>query len=114
MMDRWLTRRFRRGRPGDVAFIAGMIEGTPIEGYAGCCEAIGTVDACGQLGKFGRPVRIFAGEEDPGTTVEDAQMIAAGIPGAELVVVPHARHLLNWDAEAFFTPRLVGWLEGVV
>jgi pimeloyl-ACP methyl ester carboxylesterase len=46
--------------------------------------------------------------------VEDAELIAAGIPGAKLVVVEHARHLLNWDAEAAFTPSLMGWLEEVV
>jgi hypothetical protein len=28
--------------------------------------------------------------------------------------VEHARHLLNWDAEAAFTPSLVDWLEEVV
>ena len=113
MLERWLTRRFRRANPAGVALVRDMIQGTSLEGYAGACHAIGGLDACGQLAGFARPVRIWAGEEDPGTTVEDAQQIAAGIPHAKLVIVEHARHLLNWDAEAQFTPSLLSWLAEV-
>jgi 3-oxoadipate enol-lactonase len=113
MLERWLSRRFRRARPDGVALVREMIQGTSMEGYVGACLAIGGLDVCGRLRDFARPVRIWAGEEDPGTTVEDAQEIAAGIPGAKLVVVEHARHLLNWDGEAQFTPSLLGWLEEV-
>jgi 3-oxoadipate enol-lactonase len=113
MLERWLTRRFRRARPDGVALVREMIQGTSMEGYVGACLAIGGLDVCGKLADFPRPVRIWAGEEDPGTTVEDAELIAAGIPGAKLIVVEHARHLLNWDAEAAFTPSLMAWLEDV-
>jgi len=113
MLERWLTRRFRRARPEGVALVREMIQGTSMEGYVGACLAIGGLDVCGKLSAFGKPVRIWAGEEDPGTTVEDAELIAAGIPAAKLVVVAHARHLLNWDAEADFTPSLMAWLEDV-
>jgi 3-oxoadipate enol-lactonase len=113
MLERWLTRRFRRARPEGVALVREMIQGTSMEGYVGACLAIGGLDVCGKLREFPRPVRIWAGEEDPGTTVEDAELIAAGIPGARLVVVEHARHLLNWDAEAVFTPSLLEWLAEV-
>jgi 3-oxoadipate enol-lactonase len=113
MLDRWLTRRFRRANPAGVALIREMIQSTSLEGYVGACHAIGSLDACGKLGNFPNPVRIWAGEEDPGTTVEDARQIAAGIPHAKLIVVDHARHLLNWDAEARFTPSLLQWLKEV-
>ena len=46
-------------------------------------------------------------------TVEDAERIAAGLPHAQLTVIPHCRHLMNWDAEAIFTPLLMHWLAGV-
>ena len=113
MLDRWLTRRFRRGHPTGLALIREMILATPLEGYIGCCHAIGGLDVCGQLANFPRKVAIVAGEEDPGTTVEDAERIQAGIPHAKLVVIPGARHLLNWDAEAAFTPWLMAWLADV-
>ncbi len=113
MLERWLSRRFRRARPEGVALVREMIQGTSMEGYVGACLAIGGLDVCGKLRDFPRPVRIWAGEEDPGTTVEDAELIAAKIPGARLVVVEHARHLLNWDGEGVFTPSLMAWLEEV-
>ncbi len=113
MLERWLTRRFRRARPDGVALVREMIQGTSMEGYVGACLAIGGLDACGKLRNFTKPVRIWAGEEDPGTTLEDAELIAAGIPHAKLVLMEHARHLLNWDAEAQFTPSLLAWLAEV-
>jgi 3-oxoadipate enol-lactonase len=113
MLDRWLTRRFRRRNPAGLALIREMILATPLEGYIGCCHAIGGLDVCGQLANFPRPVAIVAGEEDPGTTVEDAERILSGISHARLTVLPGARHLLNWDAEAAFTPWLMAWLAGV-
>ena len=113
MLDRWLTRHFRRRSPDGLALIRAMILETSLEGYIGCCHAIGGLDVCGQLANFPGPVAIVAGEEDPGTTVEDAERIAAGIPHAKLTVIPGARHLLNWDAEAAFTPWLMAWLAEV-
>jgi 3-oxoadipate enol-lactonase len=113
MLDRWLTRRFRRHHPANAALVRAMILGTPPEGYAGCCDAIAGLDMCGRLGGLRAPVWVVAGEEDPGTTVEDAERIQDGIPGAELTVLPHARHLLNWDPEAAFTPLLLAWLARV-
>lgn len=110
MVERWLTRRFRRADPAGTALIREMIRTTPIEGYVGACMAIGGLDACGKLAHYQGPVCVIAGEEDPGTTVEDAQLIVAGIGQAELHVVPHARHLLNWDARDEFTPLLLNWL----
>ena len=113
MLDRWLTRRFRRANPAGLGLIREMILATPLDGYIGACHAIGGLDVCGKLAGFPRPVAIIAGEEDPGTTVEDAERIAAGIPHARLTVIPGARHLINWDAEGAFTPLLVGWLGEV-
>ena len=113
MLDRWLSRRFRRANPAGLALVREMIQSTSMEGYVGACLAIGGLNACGALRSFPRPVRIWAGEEDPGTTLEDAQLIAQGIPHARLVVVQHARHLLNWDQESQFTPSLLQWLAEV-
>ena len=113
MMERWLTRRFRRAEPAGTALIREMIRATPIEGYVGCCMAIGGLDACGKLRDFAGPVCVIAGEEDPGTTGEDAQLIVGGIAQAGLNVGPHARHLMNWDARELFTPLLLHWLAQV-
>ncbi len=110
MMDRWLSMTFRRESTGRYDQIKDMVLRTPPEGYIGCSRAIAGFDVRARLHEIAVPTMIVAGEEDPGTTVEDAQMIQAGIKGSTLTVVPGARHLLNVDRPAIFTPLLTDWL----
>ena len=110
MMDRWLSMKFRREDVERYEQIKSMVLRTPREGYIGCGLAISGFDIRHRLKEIDVPVMVIAGEEDPSTTVEHAQMIHAGVRGAELVVIPGARHLLNVDRPAIFTPHLTDWL----
>jgi 3-oxoadipate enol-lactonase len=110
MMDRWLSMKFRRESKLRFDEVKEMVLRTPPEGYIGCSLAIAGFDVRDRLNEIEIPTMVIAGEEDPGTTVEDAQMIHAGIKGAKLAVVPGARHLLNVDRPAAFTPLLSDWL----
>ncbi len=109
MMDRWLSMKFRRENVERYAQIRSMVLRTPREGYIGCGLAISGFDIRHRLNEIDAPTMIIAGEEDPSTTVEHAQMIHAGVRGAELVVIPGARHLLNVDRQAVFTSHLTDW-----
>ena len=113
MMDRWLSMRFRRSEVKGFAEIRGMVMSTPVEGYIGCCEAIAGFDVRAYLPDIAAPTLVIAGEEDSGTTVEDAEDIRAGIAGARLEVIRGARHLLNWCGEQDFSPLLDSWLSAV-
>ncbi len=46
---------------------------------------------------------MIAGAEDPSTPTEEAELIAAGIPGARLAVLPEAAHLANVEQPEAFT-----------
>jgi 3-oxoadipate enol-lactonase len=72
-----------------------MLTATPAEGYAGCCEAIATMDLRADLGKVAAPTLVVAGADDPATPVEHAGRIVERIAGARLAVVNHAAHLAN-------------------
>ncbi|MCA3315311.1 MAG: alpha/beta fold hydrolase [Roseomonas sp.] len=113
MMDRWLSMRFRRSNTHGFAQIRRMVMGTPVEGYIGCCEAIAGFDVRAALANITVPTLVIAGEEDSGTTVEDAEDIRVGISGAQLEVIHGARHLLNWCREEEFSGLLETWLSGV-
>jgi 3-oxoadipate enol-lactonase len=89
-----------------------MLRATPPEGYAACCEAIGTFDVRARLGEITVPTVCCAGEEDPATTVEMVQAIADGIPGARCVVVPEAAHLPNATHPAAVNDLLRAHLAG--
>jgi pimeloyl-ACP methyl ester carboxylesterase len=110
MMERWLSMKFRRENVERYEQIKSMVLRTPRAGYIGCGLAISGFDVRDRLKEIDVPTIIIAGEEDPSTTVEHAQMIHAGIRGAELVVIPGARHLVNVDRRALFTSHLMDWL----
>ena len=108
--DRWLSMRFRRQSPEHVDSITKMILSTPVKGYIGCCCARRDFDWRNRLEEIAAPTLILAAEEDSGTTVEDAELISAGIRGASLEVTEHARHLLNWETPQDILERIADWV----
>lgn len=91
----WYTQDFAHTYPQETQRLLSMLRATSREGYAGCCEAIGTFDVRGQLGEIRVPTLALAGAEDPATPPEMLRQITDAVPGAELVVVPNAAHLLG-------------------
>jgi len=57
----------------------------------------------------GMPVTILAGAEDL-TAHEPSERLRAALPGAKLVLVPHAGHVLNLVAPAVFNAELLALL----
>jgi pimeloyl-ACP methyl ester carboxylesterase len=101
VLARWFTTM-----PDDVDAYRNMRLGTPAEGYAACCEAIGTMDLRPVLGRITARTLVIAGAEDPATPPELGEQIAAGVAGARLVVVPGAAHLANVERADVVTPLL--------
>lgn len=106
-MGRWFTERFRDERPDVVARFRAMLCETAPEGYAACCEALGAWDFRQELGSIAAPTLVVAGADDPAAPPEQAELIAAGIPGARLVVLPDAAHLANVEQPQGFRAALL-------
>jgi len=101
-LGRWFTEPYRNARADVMDRIARDIRRTPVEGFAGCCEAIARVDVLERLPEIRCPTLVIVGEQDHGTPVEAARKIHEAISGSELVVIPSAAHLSNVEqAEAF-------------
>ncbi len=109
-MERWFSAAFLAEQPETVARIRDMVAATPAEGYAGCCEAIREWDFRGELGRIGAPTLVLSAEDDPSTPPAHGRVIADGIRGAELVVLPGARHLANVEQPEAFTAALLAHL----
>jgi 3-oxoadipate enol-lactonase len=86
--DRWFTPGFADPEPQ-----LAMLRAAHPEGYARCCEAIAGFDLRERLGAVRAPTLVIAGADDPATPVEHARLLAGGIPGAALRIVPGAAHL---------------------
>ena len=56
-------------------------------------EGYGGIDVEDRLGEVRHPVLVLAGRHDRTCSVEAAEVIAAGIPGAELAVLENAGHM---------------------
>lgn len=110
VLERWFTAGFRAAETTTVARFRDMLERTPPEGYAACCEAIASWDARSTLYTIDAPTLVIAGEDDVATPPDDAAFLATSIPGAELVVLPNAAHLANVEQPALFDRALAAHL----
>lgn len=81
--------------PAIGQMIREMLAATPSEGYAGCCEAIATMDLRPDLPKISVPTLLLAGDDDPAAPPSAALDMAASIPGACVEIVTDAAHLVN-------------------
>ena len=61
-------------------------------------RAFSREDRYPRLGEIAVPTVVMVGSADRTTPPSHSRRLAAGIPGARLVTVPDAGHLLNWEA----------------
>jgi pimeloyl-ACP methyl ester carboxylesterase len=61
-------------------------------------QALAREDRYPRLGEIAVPTVVMSGTADRTTLPLHSRRLAAGIPGAQLVTIPGAGHLLNWEA----------------
>ena len=88
------VRRFEHLKLGDIIII-------------GCAQAIMAMDMRPTNPSITKPTLVICGEEDTGTTPEQAKEIADTIPGAALELLPNAAHLANIEQPVAFTNSLL-------
>jgi 3-oxoadipate enol-lactonase len=110
-IGRWFIPLFRACHPAVPAAFAAELEATDPEGYAGCCEAIATMDLRPALASITAPTLVIAATEDPATPPAHGAVIASGIAGAHLTVVRGAAHLANVSKSAEVGYVLTQWLR---
>ncbi|MEG1209511.1 MAG: 3-oxoadipate enol-lactonase [Leclercia sp.] len=112
--DRWFTPHYQQSNTGMIKLLIDGLADTPAEGYAACCEALASADLRPEVSAMLRPMLVVAGEEDPVTTVNDGEWIAAQAKQAQCVALP-ASHLSNVACPAAFNQQVLTFLTaGVV
>jgi pimeloyl-ACP methyl ester carboxylesterase len=100
--------------PATVAFLEQMIRATPIEVVARFCQALLSCDMRGSLATLGRiPVSVIVGEKDRLIAARLGIELATQIPGAELVWVPGAGHVLVLEHPELVTRAIAGLVARV-
>jgi len=109
--SRWLTPGYAEEHPDLVARLEAMIAGADDEGYASCCEAVGRLDLREDLARITAPTLVVSAAEDPALPPEHQQVIADGIPGAELLTLSPAAHLANLERTLEVTGALLAHFD---
>jgi 3-oxoadipate enol-lactonase len=109
-MPRWFSESFRMRDPRTVHRFRDMLASCSPYGYMGCCAVLRDTDLRASLKHITTPTLIIAGQQDPATTLEDADVLKAEINGARIVELPTA-HLSNVEQPAEFTAAVLDFLN---
>lgn len=105
-MERWFTAEFASHDAARVAETRRIFEATRPDAYILACQAIAAMDLTGDLGKITAPTMVMAAEHDPATPSSMALEIRDRVPGATMVVIPHAAHIMAIEA----APVVAAWI----
>ena len=109
-LQRWLTEASRQ-KPELVARFTKMIETTPLEGYAGWCQAIEKLDITDRIKAITLPTQVVAGGADVASPPAVAETIHRQIAGSTLVVIPNVAHVLCAEDPPAFHKHVLAFLE---
>jgi 3-oxoadipate enol-lactonase len=107
VLGRWFTPSFHAAHPETIARFRATFVATPREGYAACCDALAGWDFRDELASVRVPTLAVAAEHDPSTPSALLVEIAEGIPGAALVVLRDAAHLVNVERPNEFSTTIL-------
>jgi 3-oxoadipate enol-lactonase len=114
VIERWFTPRWSTDHADQVDRLTGdFTDAVDPEGYAGCCEALATLDLRPRLTSVAAPTLVLAGAQDLALPPEPhARAIADGVGGARLEIVDGAAHLATVERADVCTPLLLAHLGG--
>lgn len=108
--DATLSRWFLPDFP-DIEPLREQLLNTPDEGYAACCEALGTTDLRAKLADITAPVLLVTTEQDTSIPPETVIPLASAIPGAHLEIIENAAHLVTYSHPETINPLLLAHLS---
>jgi 3-oxoadipate enol-lactonase len=113
-LPRWFTPGFLSRSPAAVAAAADMLSSCDSEGYAGCCEAIASMDLPPVLGSVKAPTLVISGAEDQAAPPSHGARTARAIPGSRFTVIRGTSHLAVYETPAPVTAPLLDHFAATV
>jgi len=110
--QRWFSDDFKAANPGKLDEVRAMIRATSKEGYLGNVAAFVGLDIEDEIGRISAPTLFMGGAEDKvGGPEALMRTLAAKVPGASYVPVPHAAHIANLQNETGYNAILRAFLD---
>jgi pimeloyl-ACP methyl ester carboxylesterase len=101
--------------PALVGNVRALLQAAPVPGIIGALMAMAErEDSTDLLPLIAVPTSVIVGAEDVLTTTADAERMAKGIRGAEMVVIPEAGHLSNLEQPDRFTEAVERFAKKVL
>ena len=113
VIGRYFHDAFRAQHEATVARARQRLLSTDVQGYIGCCNAVGTIDTTARLALISAPTLVIAGDLDQGTPVAMSQIMADKIPNAMLMVLPQASHISAIEQPQAFNDAVIGFIAGL-
>jgi 3-oxoadipate enol-lactonase len=114
MMPMLLSPASQTGRPDLVQRVRRIITCTQLSGIIGDLMALhDRPDSVPLLKDITCPTLVLVGEQDIGTPPSDARLIAEGIKGARLEIIPGAGHISNLEQPEAFNRAIASFLKGL-
>ena len=112
MLPLLLSPQTEQSNPALVAAIAGILNGTSVEGTVGALQAMrDRPDSTSTLTEINLPTLVIHGAEDRIIPFQEAEKMASRIPHGRLVKIQNAGHLLNMEKPAEFNAAFKDFLE---
>ncbi|UJX46696.1 alpha/beta fold hydrolase [Xanthobacter sp. YC-JY1] len=112
-LERWFTPSFAARRPDVLDRVAKTLRAADPDVHAAMWDMISTLDVAPRLTEIDRPTLVMVGEKDLTTPVAASEVIARGIPGARLEIIPDASHMAPLEAPEEVNRHLLGFLNGL-
>ena len=111
ILERWLSPRWRRENPFELAGWRHMLCRTPVDGYLGCSAAIAETDLFDSTARLTLPTLAIAGSEDGSTPPDLVRETADLVKGSKFHLIRGAGHLPCVEQPEEYAVVLTTFLE---
>ena len=112
VVAKWFTEAYADAHPEVVARHRQMIVETPVEGYAGCCEAVAGHDVRDGLPGVAAPTLVMAGAQDQAIPPTQGEAIADAVPGARFELLDPGAHVASAERADTVNVLIAEHLDG--
>ena len=114
-VDRWFDDDWRQREPELVAEVRRTMLANDPDSYLACYSvfAVGDQQVGPLLGDITAPTLAITGSDDPGSTPDMSQRLAAAVPDGQAVIVEGARHLLPLERPGELAAALTKHFERI-
>jgi 3-oxoadipate enol-lactonase len=108
-LQRWFPPDVYGANPSAVAKVRDMVKSTPVNGFVGCCAALGDHNFRSAVANVSRPVLFMVGEKDPPNAA--MREMNKELAGSRFVEIAGAGHISNIEQPDVFTTALEKFLN---